>query len=173
MPSSRGSSQHRDWTQVSLIAGNSLLSEPPGKPKNTGVGSLFHLQGFFLTQELNWGLLALQADSLPAELPVKTRLGMAFPSLHTVVIISIMLGCASALFTPYYLAAWPLGSSFLNFSQQLYADSLSWTALKISLPVHPSCSCASYPSSSPQHRLRGPSAHLHCATWYPQARAII
>ena len=34
-----------------------LPSEPPGKPKNTGVGSLFPLQGIFLTQELNWGLL--------------------------------------------------------------------------------------------------------------------
>ena len=32
-------------------------SEPPGKPKNTGVGSLSLLQGTFLTQELNQGLL--------------------------------------------------------------------------------------------------------------------
>ena len=46
---------------------DSLLSEPRGKPKNTGVGSLSLLQGFFLTQEWNWGL-TLQADSLPAEL---------------------------------------------------------------------------------------------------------
>ena len=36
---------------------DSLLAEPPGKPKNTGVGSLFLLQGIFLTQELNQGLL--------------------------------------------------------------------------------------------------------------------
>ena len=34
-----------------------LSFEPPGKPKNTGVGSLSLLQGNFLTQELNWGLL--------------------------------------------------------------------------------------------------------------------
>ena len=34
-----------------------LPSEPPRKPKNTGVGSLSLLQGNFLTQELNWGLL--------------------------------------------------------------------------------------------------------------------
>ena len=33
-------SQPRDGTQVSHIAGDSLPSEPPGKPKNTGVGSL-------------------------------------------------------------------------------------------------------------------------------------
>ena len=36
---------------------DSLLSELPGKPKNTGVGSLSFLQGNFLTQESNRGLL--------------------------------------------------------------------------------------------------------------------
>ena len=36
---------------------DSLLSKSPGKPKNTGVGSLSLLQGIFLTQELNQGLL--------------------------------------------------------------------------------------------------------------------
>ena len=36
---------------------DSLPAEPQRKPKNTGVGSLFLLQGFFPTQELNWGLL--------------------------------------------------------------------------------------------------------------------
>ena len=39
------------------LQANSLMSEPAGKPKNTGVGSLSLLQGIFLTQELNWGLL--------------------------------------------------------------------------------------------------------------------
>ena len=34
-----------------------LPSEPLGKPKNTGVGILFLLQGNFSTQESNWGLL--------------------------------------------------------------------------------------------------------------------
>ena len=34
----------------------SFLSEPPGKPKNTGVGSLSLLQQIFPTQELNRGL---------------------------------------------------------------------------------------------------------------------
>ena len=36
---------------------DSLPSEPPEKPENTGVGSLFLLQGIFLTQESNWGFL--------------------------------------------------------------------------------------------------------------------
>ena len=36
---------------------DSLLSEPPGKPKNFGVGNLSLLQGIFPTQESNWDLL--------------------------------------------------------------------------------------------------------------------
>ena len=36
---------------------DSSSSEPPGKPKNPGVGSLSLLQGIFPTQKLNWGLL--------------------------------------------------------------------------------------------------------------------
>ena len=36
---------------------DSLPSEPPEKPKNTGVGSLLLLQGIFPTQELNRGSL--------------------------------------------------------------------------------------------------------------------
>ena len=56
-PFSRGSSQPRDRTQVSHIAGRFFTSEPPGKPKNTGVGSLSLRQGIFPTQESNWGLL--------------------------------------------------------------------------------------------------------------------
>ena len=39
------------------LQADSLLSEPPRKPKNTGVGSLFLLQGIFLTQRTNPHLL--------------------------------------------------------------------------------------------------------------------
>ena len=39
------------------MQGDSLLTETPGKPKNTGVGSLSLLQWIFLTQESNQGLL--------------------------------------------------------------------------------------------------------------------
>ena len=56
-PFSSGSSQPRDQTQVSHIAGGSLPAEPQGKPKNTEVGSLSLLQWIFLTQKLNRGLL--------------------------------------------------------------------------------------------------------------------
>ena len=53
MLSSRGSSQPRSPT----LQLGSLPAEPPGKPKNTGVGSLSLLQRIFLTQEVNQGLL--------------------------------------------------------------------------------------------------------------------
>ena len=36
---------------------DSLSAEPPGEPKNTGVGSLSLLQQLFLTQDSNWGPL--------------------------------------------------------------------------------------------------------------------
>ncbi|CAI9180083.1 unnamed protein product [Rangifer tarandus platyrhynchus] len=49
---------------------DSLPADPPGKTRNTGVGSLSLLQGIFPTQESNHGSPAVQADSLPAELPL-------------------------------------------------------------------------------------------------------
>ena len=39
------------------LQADSSMSEPPGKPKNTEVGSLFLPQGIFPSQESNWGLL--------------------------------------------------------------------------------------------------------------------
>ena len=44
-------------SQISHFAGDSLPSEPLGKPKNTGVCSLSLLQGIFPTQEWNLSLL--------------------------------------------------------------------------------------------------------------------
>ena len=70
IPVSRGSSQPRDRTQVSQIAGDSIPAEPQRKPDNTGVGSLSLLQQIFPTQESNPGI---EADSLPTELLVKPR----------------------------------------------------------------------------------------------------
>ena len=52
-PFSRGSSNPRSPT----LRVDSLPTEPQGKPKNTGVGSLSLLQRIFPTLELNRGLL--------------------------------------------------------------------------------------------------------------------
>ena len=52
------------------LQADSLPAELPGKSTNTGVGSLSLLQGIFLTQDLNRGLLH-ECRALPAELPWK------------------------------------------------------------------------------------------------------
>ena len=57
MSPSRGSSQPRIKPRSPTLLADSLPSEPPGDPKNTGVGSLFLLLWIFLTQGSNPGLL--------------------------------------------------------------------------------------------------------------------
>ena len=57
MPSSRGFPDPGMEPRSPTLQADCLLSEPPGKPKNTSVGSLFLLQGNFPAQELNQGLL--------------------------------------------------------------------------------------------------------------------
>ena len=54
------------------LQADSLLFEPPEKPKNTGVGSLSVLQGNLSDPGIKLGFSVLQADSLPAELPGKS-----------------------------------------------------------------------------------------------------
>ena len=76
IPFSRGCSQPGIEPRSSTLWVASLPSEPPGKPKNTGVGSLSLFQGIFPTQESNWGLL--QVDSFPAELPGKPKIALIF-----------------------------------------------------------------------------------------------
>ena len=71
IPFSRGSSQPRDQTPVSHLAGG-FFTESQRKPKNPGVSSLSLLQRTFPTQESNkLRSPALQVDSLPIELSGK------------------------------------------------------------------------------------------------------
>ena len=56
-PFSRGSSNPGVERRSPTLQVDSLPAEPPGKPKNTAVGSLSLLQLIFLTQESNQGLL--------------------------------------------------------------------------------------------------------------------
>ena len=54
---SRGSSNPGIEPRSPTLQSDCLPAEPPGKPKNTAVGSLSLLQWIFPTQELNQGLL--------------------------------------------------------------------------------------------------------------------
>ena len=69
---------------------DSLPADPPGKPKNTGVGCLCLLQGVFPNPGMEPRSPAWQADSLPAEPPgkpicckvtIKTHLATHTPAL--------------------------------------------------------------------------------------------
>ena len=57
VPFSRGLSNPEIEPKTSTLQEDSLPAEPPGKPKNTGVGSVSLLQWIFLPPELNQGLL--------------------------------------------------------------------------------------------------------------------
>ena len=81
-PFSRGSSQPRDWTQVSCIAGGFFTSWVTGKPENTGVGSLSLLQVGLPNPGIKLESPALQKDSLPAELPGKALQLTSYSNLN-------------------------------------------------------------------------------------------
>ena len=65
MPSSRDLPNPGIKPRSPALQADSLLSEPPGKPMNIGVGSLSLLQGIFLTQESNRGLLPFRQILYP------------------------------------------------------------------------------------------------------------
>ena len=91
-PFSRGSSHPRDQTQVSHMQADSLPTEPQGKSKNIGVGSLALLQGIFPDPGIKPGSPALQADSLSTELSGEPCLSGS-PSYSTIQIsISFLPG---------------------------------------------------------------------------------
>ena len=67
------------------LQADSLLAEPPEKPKNTGVSSLSLLQQIFLTQKLNQGLLycrqILYQLSYQGSLELKVKVTQSCPTL--------------------------------------------------------------------------------------------
>ena len=71
---------------------DSLPCEPPGKPKNTGMGSLSLLQGIFPTQELNQGLLHPQ--------PLSLRQATAHLHFHRETLNTVL---AQSLWSPWVL----------------------------------------------------------------------
>ena len=92
MVSSKGSIKPRS----PALHVDSLLAESPRKPMNTGVDRLSFLQGIFLTQKSNWGLLhcrhilyqrSYQGSPFPCVEHSKTQIGSATCSavrfLHT------------------------------------------------------------------------------------------
>ena len=71
MPSSRELPDPGIKPRSPTFQADFLPSEPPGKPKNTGVGGLSLLPGNLPNPGIEPGSPALQVDSSPAELPGK------------------------------------------------------------------------------------------------------
>ena len=78
---------------------DSLLTEPSGKPKNTGVGSLSLLQGIFLTRESNQSLICIAGR---------------FFTIFTLILSCISLHF-STLTTLYYNIVFPVLSLWREF----------------------------------------------------------
>ena len=64
------SSQPRGRAQDSCISGGFSPSEPPGKPRNTGIGSLSLLQGICPTQKSHPGVLHCRLMVYPLRFPI-------------------------------------------------------------------------------------------------------
>ena len=119
------------------LRADALPSEPPGNPKNTGVGCYFLLQGIFPTQGSNPGLLCLlhrQAGSWSLVPPLPCS---SVQSLRRV-----------RLFATPWTAAQQASLSITN----------SWTWLRLMsiksvMPSNP------HPLSSPSPPARSPSQH--------------
>ena len=74
MPSSRGSSQPRDWTQVSRLAGGFFTIWASKEAQEYWSGWPIPAPGDLPDPGIEPGSVALQADSLPTELPGKNCL---------------------------------------------------------------------------------------------------
>ena len=72
-PFSRGSSQPRDWTQVSLIAGGFFTSWATREAQEDWSGEPIPSPADLPNPGIELGCPALQADSLPAELSGKPQ----------------------------------------------------------------------------------------------------
>ena len=124
---SRGSSQLGIEPRSPTWQANSLQAEPQGKPKNTGVGSLLLLQGIFPTHESNWGLLALQADFLTAELPGKPKVAIPYPKNSS---LNLMACWAVGIW-------WCCESAALNMPENLENSAVATGLEKVTFHANP------------------------------------
>ena len=85
------------------LQADSLPAEPPGKPKNTEVGSLSLLQAGDLPDPgIEPGSHALQADSSPAELPGKPNYLMTNDVQHLFRCLLAIFMSSWVRFCPFY-----------------------------------------------------------------------
>ena len=143
------------------LQADSLPSEPQQKPKNPGMGSLLLLQGFFLTQELNQGLLhcrrilyQLSYERCPRKpwrttsksqarevkaVPPSTHLPTIHPTIHTLNQPTNHPPIHSSIHVPTHLINHPLIHS------PIYSPTHPSTQPTIQLSIHPSTHLINHP----------------------------
>ena len=139
MPSSRMSSQPRS----PALQADSLPSEPPGKLRNTGVGSPSLLQGIFLTQESNQGFL--HCRWILYQLSYQGSLNLLGTSLKSsgveqlfICIVAIHISLMMSLLNLLLILKIELVGFLVNFESSLYIlviNPLSDTCLQIFSPI--------------------------------------
>ena len=145
MPSSRGFSQLRS----SALQAGSFQSEPRGKPKNTGVGSLSLLQGIFPTQVSSPGLLHCRQIHYQPSYRGSPRLslGAANGGFSPAAVLGFLTGVTSCC-RPWALerssfsscglaASWHVGSQFPGQNPSVLAAFLADRVLTTGSPGKP------------------------------------
>ena len=98
-----------------ILQADSLPAETPGKPKNTGVGSLSLLQGIFPAQESNWGLL--HCRWILYQLSYQGS-----PFLRVSLCICSVLYMLSSFFPIYHFISSEMLSTVVNYSMTSVPD---------------------------------------------------
>ena len=115
MSSSTGSSQTRDWTQVSHIAGRFFTIWATREPQEYWSGQPIPSPGDLPDPVIKRGSPALQADSLPTELPGKPRLAFCLRSKGRLAIeardMTARMGLEENLSVPAQEPMWPFTQS--------------------------------------------------------------
>ena len=150
MPSSRGSSQPKDWTCVSCgfwIAGGFFTTEPPRKPRDAVKASFIHkLNTIARSQALNkidyLFILLRNISRLPCKRVIPPR------RFHIKSILPCLLGCNCKVFSlqkwNFYLGIDPSKTAQRNgnfksfFKGKIGAglDNFLWTSQTLRLPQH-------------------------------------
>ena len=98
-PFSGGSSQPRDWTQVSRTAGGFFTSWATREAKNTGVVSQSLLQRIFPTQESKWDLLHCRQILYQTTLQILQFLLLKYYQMSLIFFLSYFYVCMCVLVT--------------------------------------------------------------------------
>ena len=176
------------------LLADSLPSEPPGKPKNTGVGSLSLLQGIFQTQELNWGILHYRwilyklnylTDYLPAESihfwqkSVKISNWLPLFSLHSYQFLLhvLWLLCLFGVVVQSlsHVSLWPQGLQHARIPCPSLSPGVRSDSCPLSRWFHPTISFSVTPFSSyppeqdPVFLMAAPSHQEACTSFLPSS----